>query len=724
MLERAKPSLHTRFFSRRRIPVVLQNEAAECGLACVAMIAKYFGDKRDLVAFRQHYCVSLKGATLKDVMDIALSLGLNSRAVKIEISDLIQLSKPAILHWNMNHFVVLEKATKTHITVIDPAMGKCVYTLNEASKHLSGIALEVSYSEKFEPQENATRLKLVQFLRHAVGFKRSLLTLLTLSLVLQIFALASPYYMQTVVDDVLVYHNASLLQALAIGFGFLLLIETFTNGLRKTLILQLSSRLQLQLSASVFKHLLVLPLEYFAKRHIGDVVSRFGSLAHVRDFITTGAVSAILDGVMALSTLAIMAIYSIKLSVVVAIIMALYLCVKLGLLPWMRKLTSEKINLAAAEQSHFIESLRAISPIRIYQQEAKRHGEWQNKLVETLNKDIQLTKLNIGSSTANQLIFGAEQLIIVYIGALLVMEGSMTIGMLLAFVAYKTRFVGAIDNLITQLIAFKMLGLHIERLSDILHTPPSLPSSNIPVPSVLLDGTTQCDSLALNVEALSYRYSNSSEYIFNNLSMQVRTGEIIAIIGSSGSGKSTLLKCLMGLYPLSKGKIQRLPLPGKQRHVRLASVLQDDMCLSGTIAQNISCFENNPNIENVVYAAKLACIHNDIVNMPMQYQSLIGDMGSSLSGGQKQRLLLARALFQSPDILFLDEASSHLDLENEREINLHLKALKITRVIVAHRPQSIAMADTVYRLSDGKLTKLSPSAVRGITLQQTSGENR
>ena len=721
----ARTPLHTRTFFKRSVPLVLQSEAAECGLACVAMIAKFYGDKRDLSAFRQNTSLSIRGTTLKDIMDIALHFGLQSRAVKIEMTDLNALTTPAILHWDMNHFVVLSKVTKNTITILDPASGKHTYSFKEAAKHISGIALEISPSSTFAPVTSTGNITVMQFLKQTVGFKRSLLTLFTLSVLLQVFALASPYYMQTVVDDVLVYHNASLLKALVIGFGFLLLIETLTSVLRRLLILNISSRLQLQMSASVFKHLMSLSLDYFAKRHIGDVVSRFNSLSHIREFLTSGVVSALLDGLMAITTLVVMAIYSLKLALLVLFIITVYLCIKLGLLPWMKRLTAEKISLAAHEQSHFMESVRAISPIRIYKQEAKRQGDWQNKFVDALNKDIQLGKLNIGSTTANHLLFGIENLTIVYIGALLVMQGALTIGMLLAFIAYKSRFVSAIDNFTTQLIELKMLGVHIERLSDIIRTPSAPKAVNSsPLPLLTARNPKQEAHLAIEVDNIHYRFSRTSDFIFRQLSMSVTSGEIVAIVGASGSGKSTLMKCLMGLYPLTSGKVTINAPNGKSRPARIASVLQDDVCLSGTIIQNISCFDDNPDLEKIAYAAQLACVHRDILAMPMQYQSLIGDMGSSLSGGQKQRLLLARALYQSPDILFLDEASSHLDLASEKQINAHLKALNITRIMIAHRPQTIAIADTVYHLANSTLTQLSPSDVREITLQQMSGENR
>lgn len=742
-------------YTKKRVPVVLQSEAAECGLACMTMIAQYYSDKRDLNALRQTVSVSLRGTTLKDVMRIASDLGFQTRAIKIEMEHLAQLSCPAILHWNMNHFVVLTKVKGKTLTIHDPALGERKLTFAEASKCITGIALEVTPSDTFSPKKSSPRLGLSQFFTRTTGFKRNLLTLFALSIVLQLFALASPYYMQTVVDDVLIYNNDALLKALAIGFALLLIIETFTSGIRKFVILSVSSRLQLQMSASVFKHLLSLPLDYFDKRHIGDVVSRFGSLASIREFLTTGLVTALLDGLMAVITLAVMILYSPKLTLVVVAIMLAYLAVRLGLLPFIKRLTTERIALAALEQSHFMESVRAILPIRVYSQEVQRHGQWQNKLVATLNKDITLGKINIGSALTNQLLFGAENLVVVYIGASLVMEGTLSIGMLLAFMAYKARFVSALDGVVNKLIELSMLGVHFNRLSDILLTPsqqkplslkakddtfekqnvhfsnvdfPKSSTSTSLAPNVLTPDGASTPSLldaktrpvALKATALNYRYSETNAWVFKNLMFSVHSGEIVAITGDSGCGKSTMLKCLMGLYPVSEGNIEH---PSSTNPV-IASVLQEDTCLSGTIAQNICCFEEAPDLKKMVYVAQLACIHEDIMQMPMQYHSLVGDMGSSLSGGQKQRLLLARALYQEPDILFLDEASSHLDMENEAQINHHLKSLNMTRIIVAHRPQSIAMADKVYRLENGNLHLCPPTEVTGSAISGKHGETQ
>ncbi len=712
---------------KNKVPVVLQTEAAECGLACVSMVAQYYGDKRDMTHLRQHISVSLRGITLKDIMDIAQQMAFQCRALKIEPQDLSQLTLPAILHWDMRHFVVLTHVGRERFTIHDPSIGKRTFTFDEASKHLTGIALEITPKDNFSPPPVKPLLKLRNFFTRTIGFKRNLATLLALSALLQLFALASPYYVQTVVDDVLLQGNQALLTALAIGFTFLLLISIFTRVLRRFLILAVSSRLQLQMSASVFQHLLSLPLDFFAKRHVGDVVSRFGSLAHIREFLTTGLVTALLDGVMAIITLVVMALYSVKLTLCVVLVVAIYLLFRIALIPITKRLTTEKIALGATEQSHFMESVRGMLPIRVYRQESQRHSQWQNKLVATLNKDISLGKLNIGSDAVNQVLFGLENIVVIFIAASLVMDNMLTVGMMLAFIAYKTKFTAAVDGLVSKFIELRMLTVHFSRLSDIVLTEPAettllsqqpraysnANSNATSVPAAASSHAIASSTPAIHLKAhnLSYRYGEGCNCIFKNLNLSVKAGEIIAIVGASGSGKSTLLKCLMGLYAPSEGTISHNMISSSNHAPTIASVLQEDMCLSGSMAENISCFDEIPNQENIVRAAQLACIHDEICAMPMQYHSLVGDMGSSLSGGQKQRLLLARALYRSPDILFLDEASSHLDIQNEHIINTHLKALNITRIMVAHRPQTIALADTVYQLVDGTLQRYPASEI-------------
>lgn len=706
-LTRQLPVRRLKLGNYRRVPVVFQSEAAECGLACLCMVSQYHGAGYDMTELRQHHGMSMRGATLKGLMDIASHLSLSTRALKAEPEDLHQLALPAILHWDLQHFVVLTKVTRKGVVIHDPAKGERRMGWADVSNHFSGVALELTPNSSFTQASPAPSLTMRHFWQKITGLKRSLLVLFALSALLQLFAIAAPYYMQTVIDDVLLRQQRDLLLVLALGFGLLLCVETLTSVIRRLVILSMSSRLQLQMSANVFQHLLRLPLDYFSRRHVGDIVSRFGSLSQIREFLTTGLVTALLDGVMAVVTLIVMAIYSPTLTWIVCAIMMLYALVRILLTPVMRKLTAERIDIAAKEQSHFIESVRAIQPVRIFNQENRRQGQWQNRLVSTLNTDIRLGKWDIGAQTVNQILFGLENIIIIYVAATLVMDNVLSVGMLYAFIAYKNRFTGAIDSLINHAIEYNMLRVHFERLSDIVFSPAEDLHTGVAAHTQSLS-TPQG---RLTISGLSYRYSAGDSPVFSHVSLDIAPGSMIAIVGASGCGKTTLLKCMMGLYSPDEGEVS---VDGIRVHEscwlreHVASVMQDDCCLSGTLTENISCFEDTPDPEKLVFAAQMACIHDDIMAMPMQYQTLVGDMGSALSGGQLQRVLLARALYRQPAILFLDEASSNLDVTNESRINENLKALRITRVIVAHRPQTIAMADTVYSLSSEGLTQVQP----------------
>ncbi|MCW8126874.1 peptidase domain-containing ABC transporter [Microbulbifer halophilus] len=531
--------------------------------------------------------------------------------------------------------------------------------------------------------------------------KRSLIQVLLLSLLLQIFAVVTPFYMQTVVDDVILRGDENLLLVLAIGFGLLLLIQTGTNALREWVILHISSRLNMQMAANLFRHLIRLPMSYFSTRHMGDVVSRFGSLNKVRELLTTGLVSAVVDGIMALITLAAMFFYDVKLTLIVLLVVVLYAVLRLLLFRPLRLLTEEKIVAQAKHDSHFMESVRAIQTVKLFQRENDRQGQWHNCLADSINKDIRITRWNIGYDTINRLLFGLENLLVIYFAATAVMGNIFTVGMLYAFMSYKNRFVESMDALIVKWIEIKMLGLHLDRLSDIVFTQTEkLDQEN--ALAIHSGGSDQTLGGRIEVRNLGFRYGEAEAPAFRSLNFAIEAGETVAIVGPSGCGKTTLLKCLMGLLEPSEGEILIDGQPLKQLpgyRSQIAGVMQDDQLLAGSIADNIACFEPQPDLQHIAHCAQMACIHEEIVKMPMQYNTLVGDMGTSLSGGQKQRIVLARALYRAPRILFMDEATSHLDVANESVVNDHISRLAITRVLVAHRPETVGSAGRRIELS-------------------------
>ncbi|WP_232053717.1 peptidase domain-containing ABC transporter [Microbulbifer sp. GL-2] len=470
LLDHGRPETLLSFSSRRHLPVILQTEAAECGLVCLAMIAGFHGYDTDLTSLRRRFNISSHGTNLKTLVDMAARLHLAGRALRLEMESLEELQLPCVLHWDMNHFVVLKSVKRNVVIIHDPAVGERELTSEMFAKHFTGIALELMPTEDFKPGEERQHLKLRHFWSGISGLKRSLSQVLILSLLLQLFAVVAPFYVQTVVDDVILRGDDSLLLVLAIGFGLLLVIQAGTSVLREWVILHISSRLNVQMAANLFRHLIRLPMSYFSTRHMGDVVSRFGSLNKVRELLTTGLVSAVVDGIMAMITLAAMFFYDIRLTLIVLLAVFLYASLRLLFYRPLRLLTEEEIVAQARHDSHFMESMRAIQTVKLFQRENDRQSQWHNYLVDVINKDIRITRWNISYNVVNRLLFGLENLLVIYFAALAVMGDVFTIGMLYAFMSYKNRFVQSMDTLVAKWIELKMLGLHMDRLSDMVFT--------------------------------------------------------------------------------------------------------------------------------------------------------------------------------------------------------------------------------------------------------------
>ena len=696
---------HLDFLISKSTPVLLQTEIAECGLASLAMIANYHGHELDMTAMRKRFSAELKGMSLQQLIEQADNLGLASRPLQCPIDEVHKLQLPCILHWDMNHFVVLTKVSgkgqKATFSVNDPAIGKRSLNHDDFNKHFTGICLELTPTSDFEVKQEKSSMKLSQLWSSLVGLKTGLIKLICLSFVLQLFVLLGPYYMQWVVDEVLISYDKPLLTVLALGFAFIAIISVITQSVRIWLILRLSSTLNLQMGSNIVRHLLRLPMHYFEARHIGDIVSRFGSLSEIRERITTGFVETLVDGIMAISVLIMMAIYSIKLTLVVLLAITLYTSVRLALYRPLHLATEELIQHSAKEQSHFLENLRGIQTIKLFGNETQRQSTWQNRYVEVINSEIKLGKLKISFQAFNKLLFGLENVFVIYFAALLVMENMLTVGMVLAFIAYKSQLTQRIATLIEQIIQFKMMRLHLDRIADIALTEQE--ANREGNATVHHPHTGQ-----LTLENVSFSYGEQS--ILEKINLSLTHGESIAITGASGAGKTTLMKVMLGLLQPSSGRvlldgkdITKLGLKNYRKSI--AAVMQNDTLLAGTIADNISFFDPQPNMLKIEKCLYLAAMHDEIENMTMGINSLVGDMGSSLSGGQIQRILLARALYQEPCILFMDEATSHLDKDNEARISEHIRELPMTRITIAHRQETIESVERVFILREGRLTE-------------------
>ena len=659
---------------RRRLPLVLQAEAAECGLACLAMVASYHGRATDPTALRRRFGFSLKGATLKDLIGVADRIGLASRPLRLGLDELAMLRTPCVLHWDLNHFVVLKSVGRGGLVIHDPAEGMRRLSMEEVSRHFTGVALELTPTGGFEPAAAPPRVRIRALLGQITGLRRSLGHLLLLALAIEVFALVAPLFLGLTVDQAIVSADRGLLLTLALGFGLLLLLQTAVTALRGWMLITLGASLKVQARTNLFSHLLALPAGYFEGRHVADVVSRFDSQETILQALTSDLVVAILDGLMCAVTLAVMFLLAPTLAAVVLAGTTLY-----GLLRWasyapLRQASSEAIIWAARRDSHFLETLRGIRTIKLFNGQQDRRAHWLNLLVETVNRQLTTQRLDLLFRTANQLLLGVLSILVVWLAARMIIDGRFSIGLLIAFIAYQGLFVQRVSDLIDTFVELRMLGLHAERLADIALTEPEpLGEARAAQPGPAVG------SRDIEVRNLSFRYGEGLPWVLDDLSFRIAAGEWVAIAGPSGCGKTTLLKLLAGLLPPTRGTIlvngEPLDRLGAEAwRGMIGVVMQDDSLFAGSIADNIAFFAADPDRERIEASARHAAVHDDIRAMPMGYGTLIGDMGTVLSGGQKQRVLLARALYRQPAVLLLDEATSHLDVAREKAVNGALAA--------------------------------------------------
>ncbi|MEC5162483.1 MULTISPECIES: peptidase domain-containing ABC transporter [unclassified Janthinobacterium] len=687
-------------FGANRLPMQLQTEAAECGLAALAMVTSYHGFRTDLPTLRGRFALSLKGTNLAQIIHYADDLHLSARALRLEVLELGDLKMPCILHWDLNHFVVLKSASRKGIVVHDPAVGVRRLTYADAGKHFTGVALELTPTSGFKPANEQRRVALFSLLGKVDGLLRSFGLVFVMALALEAFALLSPMFNQWVVDEALASHDRGLLNVLVIGFALLLVTQTLISLARGWTMMYLTTQLNLQWVANVFTHLLRLPIVWFEKRHLGDVVSRFSSVEAIQRTLTTSFIAAMLDGLMAVATLTMMILYSTTLSMVVLAAVLLYALLRTLAYRPLREASQESLVLSAKEQSCFLETIRAVQAIKLFGRELDRRGRWLNLMVDSVNRGVRTQKIMLWFGIANTSVFGLENLLVFWLGAHMVMDGDFTVGMLFAFTSYGGQFSGRMSSLIDKFIEYRMLSLHAERLADIVLEPVEGASLS----------DMMLDNLIPRIELinLGFRYADGEPWIIRNLNLTIEAGEAVALIGPSGCGKTTLVKLILGLRQPTEGEVRYGGVPIKQLgnqayRTALAAVMQDDQLLAGSMADNISFFDPQANQIRVEECSRLAAVHDDIAAMPMGYHTLTGDMGTTLSGGQKQRVFLARALYKLPKVLVLDEATSHLDVDRERKVNEAISALAITRICVAHRPETIAMARRVVRLNQGAI---------------------
>jgi ATP-binding cassette, subfamily B, bacterial CvaB/MchF/RaxB len=691
------------FSGRPRLPVILASEAAECGLACLAMVARYHGHDVDLNGLRQRFSLSLTGMSLRSLIGVADQFGFSSRPLRVELSALDKVKLPAILHWDLNHFVVLRAVSARYAVIHDPAVGMRKLPLADVSRHFTGVALETTPTESFTPIHARARMRVSSLWSQARGMGTAIAQVVALSAALQIAAFAAPFQIQLVVDEAIFRSDQDLLFVLALGFGALVVVQAAIEALRGWALRVFGHLLSFQIVGNLVRHLMRLPTDFFEKRHVGDIFSRIGAVQPIQEAITKGVIAAIIDGVMAFIAAGLLFFYSPVLAAIVILAIVLHLAIVLGLFPGMRHRMEEEILSRAKEQTHLLETVRAATTIKLMGREAERESVWRNYYAEVTNAGISVGKYQISMQLVQTLISGLTYVVIVYLGARLILNNAgFSVGMLYAFLSFRQTFNDRANSFISQLVQFRLMGLHLDRLADIVTAAPETESTV--TRSLDVKG-------AIEVRELSFRYGAADQFVLRDVNLQVAPGDFVAITGPSGAGKTTLMKLLLGLHRPTSGTIdlddnRADPDVWRAWRTHVGVVSQDDRLLSGTIADNIAFFDPDLDMAKVQAAAMAAQVHDDIMRAPMQYLGLVGDMGSTLSGGQRQRVLLARALYGKPQVLFLDEGTANLDEETEATIADLIQSMPITRIVVAHRPALIRRAKRIFLVKDHRIVEV------------------
>lgn len=681
---------------QRRVPVIHQTETAECGLACLAMICGHFGKNIDLIYLRRKFNLSARGATLAGINGIAEQLGMATRALSLELDELRVLKTPCILHWDFSHFVVLVSVKRNRYVLHDPARGIRYISREEMSRYFTGVALEVWPGSEFQSETLQTRISLRSLINSIYGIKRTLAKIFCLSVVIEAINLLMPVGTQLVMDHAIPAGDRGLLTLISAALMFFILLKAATSTLRAWSSLVMSTLINVQWQSGLFDHLLRLPLAFFERRKLGDIQSRFDSLDTLRATFTTSVIGFIMDSIMVVGVCVMMLLYGGYLTWIVLCFTTIYIFIRLVTYGNYRQISEECLVREARAASYFMETLYGIATVKIQGMVGIRGAHWLNMKIDAINSGIKLTRMDLLFGGINTFVTACDQIVILWLGAGLVIDNQMTIGMFVAFSSFRGQFSERVVSLTSFLLQLRIMSLHNERIADI-----ALHEKEEKKPEIEI--VADMGPISLETNGLSYRYDSQSAPIFSALSLSVAPGESVAITGASGAGKTTLMKVLCGLFEPDSGRVLINGIDIRQiginnYHRMIACVMQDDRLFSGSIRENICGFAEEMDEEWMVECARASHIHDVIMNMPMGYETLIGELGEGLSGGQKQRIFIARALYRKPGILFMDEATSALDSESEHFVNVAIKNMNITRVIIAHRETTLRTVDRVISI--------------------------
>lgn len=699
-LSRRFPALRRLGAPRQRLEHVQQMTAADCGAACLAMVLRYHGRDVGLDELQGATGADHNGVSALGILRAARSHGLRGRGVQVDdLDDLELVPRGAILHWEFNHFVVFDRLERHGVAILDPAHGRRRLTRAEFDQAFTGVALLLEPSDGFEPAERRrplVRRYLAQIFAYPALWSRSLL----MSVLVQLFALALPLMTALLVDRIIPRRDLDLLLVLAVGLGMMVLFQFVSTLVRANLLVQLRTLLDAKLTIEFLDHMIDLPYAFFQRRSTGDLMMRLGSNAIVREILTSGAMSAVLDGSLVSLYLVLIFWLSPLMGAVVMVLAAVQLSLYWATRRVQRELMSESLAAQARTSSYEVEMLGGIETLKSMGAEYRAVDRWSNLFVDALNVSLRRGRLDALVSSLLSGFAVAAPLIILGTGAKLVLAGDLSLGAMLGLSALGAGFLGPVSALVGVAFKFQTLASYLERIEDVLQSEPEQDPARVKR-APRLSGRIQAESIA-------FRYSDATPLAVQDVSVDIAAGQFVAVVGASGAGKSTLAKLLVGLYRPHQGRVlyDGLDLAGLDlRSVReqMGVVTQRGELFGMSVRENIALGHPEMTMDAVIDAATRAAIHDPIAALPMGYETILADGGASLSGGQRQRLALARALAGQPSIVLLDEATSNLDSVTEAAIQRSLASLRCTRVVIAHRLSTVIDADVILVMDRGRV---------------------
>ncbi|MFL5592579.1 MAG: peptidase domain-containing ABC transporter [Ktedonobacteraceae bacterium] len=688
---------------RKRVPQLSQMSAVECGLTCLAMILGYYGRETSISELRTHYAVGRDGVSALGIVRAARHYGMRVRAISLQQNDFRFVKLPAIVHWEFNHFLIVERWSRKCVDVVDPARGRYRLTHDEFDAGFTGVVITlepgVSFDRHAAPSRRAFRTYVQQYIQQAPA---TFLQLLGASLLLLVIGLALPLLTKVVVDQILPFRMDNVMTVLGIGILVLFLSQTVATLLREWLLVYLRACIDIHMMLGFVEHLLTLPYSFFQQRSSGDLLARLQSNTLLRDILSNQLLSTLLDSSLVIFYLVILLWQSLPFGLLTLVIGLLQVLLLLGTNRPIRNLASRELAAQGKSQGYLAEALAGIATLKGSGAEQRAFERWSNLFFDQLNISLRHSYLSSTMTTILTALRSLAPLALLWVGATQVLNGSITLGTMVALNALAAAFFAPLASLVSSGQQLQLVSAHLERIADVTEAEAEQKGQALQLPPPL--------SGHIRLEQVSFRYTPEAPEVLHHIDLTVEAGQKVAIVGPSGSGKSTLGKLLLGLYAPTEGSILYDGIPLERlnyQEVRqqFGVVLQESTLFSGSILSNITL--NNPMIdkEQVVKAAEIATIDGDIMSMPMGYETFVSEGGSALSGGQCQRLAIARAIAHKPALLLLDEATSHLDVTTEQRVAEHLQTLACTQIIIAHRLSTIRSADVILVLDQGTIVE-------------------